>query len=368
MSESKKAAWIEERIAKIITTSAEDIATARERLAREYDAEEGLCSACGAPVMPHAIEERREWALSHLSAFAATARAHGSTQSEIVRAVGGALVDMLRVDVRELDAVMRRSVEPVLEELRSKLDLALDKLDAEEEAPTRGKLDAEEEEAAAEAGELVDWVGFVQSGEMTARELNEYVQALHIAHADRVERVREEERDAAAREYDERTARACAQLEEEIEELRKLLALAKLDASARGEAAEEALARSLAPIVEERRRQRVKYNAEHDAKNGAASWAATLLALVGSYGSALYGYDHGESRELRTHNRSRGRALLARIGAVAAAAIEADDHKLDAEEADRRYTCKDCGRLVAPPLTMGACVDCCAALREGDKG
>lgn len=144
---------------------------------------------------------------------------------------------------------------------------------------------------------------------------------------DEIERVREEERDAAAREYDGRVARACAQLEGEIEELRALVMAAGLDPSRRGEAAEEALARGLGPIVEERRRQRVKYNAEHDAKNGAASWVATLLALVGSYASALYGYDHSESHELRQHNRARGRKLLAKIGAVAAAAIEADDRK-----------------------------------------
>lgn len=352
MDESKKA--IEAQLRNVTTTSAEDIAIERERLTRELEAAaaaEGLCSTCSAPVMPAAIHERAEWALAHLAAFAQTARAHLVPQMAIVRAVGGAPVDMLRVDVRELDAVMRRSVEPVIEELRGKLDriLALaEEEESEESEKEKGEVLAAAEESA-EEGERVDWVAFVQSGEMTPGELNDYIHSLHQASAElraKLENVREEMREEAALEYDGRTARACAMLEGEIEELRALLMAAGLDPSRRGEAAEEALASSLAPIVEERRRQRVKYGADHDARNGAASWTATLAQLLASYAATLYMYDHArsaadmsraqieEAREGAAYENSQ--RALARIGAVAAAAIEAAQRKIAAREAQLR--------------------------------
>lgn len=284
MDESKKA--IEAQLRNVTTTSAEDIVVERERLTREFEAAAGLCSTCSAPVMPRAIHERAEWALAHLAAFAQTARAHLVPQMAIVRAVGGAPVDMLRVDVRELDAVMRRSVEPVIEELRGKLDRILALAEEEEEEGEPFSLDV-----ACEAAPF-------------------------------------------------------GLLDDEIEQLRALLMAAGLDPSRRGEAAEEALASSLAPIVEERRRQRVKYGADHDARNGAASWTATLAQLLASYAATLYMYDHArsaadmsraqieEARDGAAYENSQ--RALARIGAVAAAAIEAAQRKIAAREAQLR--------------------------------
>lgn len=368
-------AEIEEEIAQLCSTSAEDVSVERQRLRLEKTgASMKVCRMCGlsaelslAGICRECFEDvnlpvgREEEALSEEAerlreeeeASAATRApldlrgADAHTRSELAFF---ALNDLARAAqmARANDAGEAAIREAAGLELGAVLAVPLT-IDADALAPVFKRLD----DLRADCARIEQ----LESACAAYRAENEALRAGE----ELCEAPGEEEEDAGSSAFDEELARLRAQVEEathsrarafagEAAALEKVAKLEEYIAQLRAEEAghlerrylldllgvgkgtshaeDEQILSGLAPVLSERRAQRLKWSEAHDDGNTVASWTATLARLLAAYASELYDVDRELSGRGEADKLADASHLAAKIAATSCAIIESNARQL----------------------------------------